>query len=72
MRNMMKDTLIRSSDKGQTDIERQENAMMTSDLCENFVAAACLNESMPFDNQTSEFGECHFFNELNGQRLTIS
>ena len=61
MRTMMKDTLIRSPDKGEPDIERQENAMMTSDLCENFVAAACLNESMPFDNQTSEFGECHFF-----------
>ncbi|XP_068749337.1 latrophilin-like protein LAT-2 [Montipora capricornis] len=54
MRNMM-DTLIRSSDKDEPDIERQENAMMTSDLCENFVAAAYLNESMPFDNQTSEF-----------------
>ncbi|XP_068680715.1 uncharacterized protein [Montipora foliosa] len=54
MRNMM-DTLIRSSDKDEPDIERQENAMMTSDLCENVVAAACLNESMPFDNQTSEF-----------------
>ncbi|XP_068749535.1 uncharacterized protein [Montipora capricornis] len=54
MRNMM-DTLIRSSDKDEPDIERQENAMMTSDLCENFVTAACLNESMPFDNQTSEF-----------------
>ncbi|XP_068680716.1 uncharacterized protein [Montipora foliosa] len=55
MRNMMKDTLIRSPDKGEPDIERQENAMMTSDLCENFVAAAYLSESMPFDNQTSEF-----------------
>ena len=60
MRNMM-DTLIRSSDKGEPDIERQENAMMTSDLCENFVAATSLNESTPFDNQTSEFGKCHFF-----------
>ena len=61
MVNMMKDTLNGSSAVDDTDIERQENAMMCSDLCENFVAAASLNESMPFDDQTSEFGECHFF-----------
>ena len=60
MLNMM-DTLIRSSDKDKPDIQRQENAMITSDLCENVVAAACLNESMPFDNQRSQSGECHFF-----------
>ncbi|XP_068679490.1 latrophilin-like protein LAT-2 [Montipora foliosa] len=29
--------------------------MMTSNLCEHFVAAASINESMPFDDQTSEF-----------------
>ncbi|XP_068749326.1 uncharacterized protein [Montipora capricornis] len=55
MVNMTKDTLNGSSAVDETDIERQENAMMTLDLCENFVAAASLNESMPFDDQTSEF-----------------
>ena len=60
MLNMM-DTLIRSSDKDKPDIEQQENAMVTSDLFEKNVAATSSNESMPFDNQTSEFGECNFF-----------
>ncbi|XP_068680711.1 uncharacterized protein [Montipora foliosa] len=52
MVNMMKDI---SSTVEKPDKERQEDAMEISDLCENFVAAACLDESMPFDVQTSEF-----------------
>ena len=58
MLNMMKDifSTVEISDK-----ERKEDAMDYSDLYEHFVAAASLNESMPFDVQTSEFGEYHFF-----------
>ena len=64
---MMKDI---SSTVEKPDKERQEDAMESSDLWEHFVAAVCLNESMPFDVQTSEFGEYHFFlNGVNGQRL---
>ncbi|XP_068710995.1 adhesion G protein-coupled receptor L4-like [Montipora foliosa] len=52
MVNMVKDI---SSTVKKPDKERQEDAIEISDLCEHFVAAACLNESMPFDVQTSEF-----------------
>ena len=58
MVNVMKDI---SFTVEKPDKERQEDAMESSGLCEHFVAAACLNESMPFDVQTSEFGEYHFF-----------
>ena len=67
MVNVMKDI---SSTVEKPDKERQEDALESSGVCEHFVAAACLNESMPFDVQTSEFGEYHFFlNGVNGQRL---
>ncbi|XP_068676448.1 uncharacterized protein [Montipora foliosa] len=39
----------------ETDIRRKQNAMRNLSLCEIRVAAASLNESMPCDNQTSEF-----------------
>ena len=69
MVKMMKDAVPETYTKRQqnkdgvqeTDIGRQQNAMRNSYVLESRVAAASLNESMPYDNQTSEFGECHFF-----------
>ena len=58
MLNTMKDI---SFTVEKPDKESQEDAMENSDLYEHFVAAAFLNESMPFDVKTSEFGEYHFF-----------
>ena len=58
MLNTMKDIF---STVEKPDKESQEDAMENSDLYEHFVAAAFLNRSMPFDVQTSEFGEYHFF-----------